>query len=205
MDMQELKEGMLKRPRDFAYFGDLDLNVWGFAPFGKHRDSDLLQESNFDVALKELKRVSGKSVEVMHTNHWAVGWYDHIMVRTTAKKTMEKVLELCNRLDNYPILNEEDYSEREFNQACDAYDQWARSSVAQIAQENEIARLLDEEGDYDPRPEDEEQVKSIVAHAIMDYDSAEGTYRDSDLIQMLVEAFPPLDPEADTLTLPLPY
>jgi hypothetical protein len=189
MDMETLKAGMLKRPDSFAYFGELDLSVWGFAPIGVHRDSDLITQSNFDTALKELRGVSGKSVQVMHTTHWAVGWYDHVMVRTTAKKTMEKVLEICNRLDNYPVLDEEDLSRREVEQADGAYDNWARYDVARMCEKAGIKRLLDSDGDYDPTEADEETVKSLVAEAILDYDPIQGSYSDESLIRMIAEVF----------------
>ena len=199
MTLEELKVGMLKRPKDFAYFGDLDLSVWGFAPFGKHRDSDLLAQSNFDFALAALRGVSGKSVEVMHTSHCLVGWYDHVMVRTTAKKTMAKVLEICNRLENYPVLDEDDWSRREYEEACDAYDSWAKDDVSKLVEDTGIKALLDGNGYYDPKPEDEETVKSLVAHAILDYNPSEGSYSDDSLRDMMREAFP--EQREDMLTL----
>jgi hypothetical protein len=189
MNLDELKEEMLKRPHDFTYWGELDLDVWGFAPIGKHRDSDLLALSNFDTALKELRKVSGKSVQVMHTNHWAVGWYDHIMVRVTAKQTMQKLLDIVHALDDYLVLDEEDLSRREYEQACDAYDRWARYDVAKLAEERGIKILLDEDGYYAPKPEDEETVKGLVAKAILDHNPVEGKYREERLAKLLVEAF----------------
>jgi len=203
MTLEELKAGMLERPKDFAYWGNLDLSVWGFAPFGQHRDSDLLTQSNFDAAVKELRSVSGKSVQIMHVNHWAVGWYDHVMVRTTATKTMAKVLELCERLDNYPALDEDDWSNREYEQACDAYDNWAKHDVGKLAEEAGIKALLDEDGYYDPKPEDEEAIKSLVAHAILDYNPSEGSYNYDSLRDMMREAFPEQQQEDATLILDL--
>jgi hypothetical protein len=194
MTLEELKAGMLKRPKDFAYYGELDLSVWGFAPFGMHRDSDLLTQSNFAFVVRELRRVSGKSVEVMHTSHWAVGWYDHVMVRTTAPKTMEKLLELYERHDNYPVLDEEDLWEREREQADGAYETWAKWDVGKLVEAAGIEPLLDSDGDYDPKPEDEETVAATVSRAILDHDSGEGTFDDTDLVGMLREAFAPPPP-----------
>jgi hypothetical protein len=189
MTYEEMKEGMLERPKDFAYFGDLDLSVWGFSPFGKHRDSDLLAESNFDYVLAALRRVSANSVEVMRTSHWLVGWYEHIMVRTTAKKTMALLYELFERYNNYIVLNEDDLARRECEQANAAYDGWARAEVAWFAENEKITHLLDHNGHYDPTPEDEELIRYIVSDAIMDYDPGTGAYRDSDLLEALREMF----------------
>lgn len=53
-----------------------------------------------------------------HHNHWAVGWVDGYAIRvyrdgevTDAFRTYH---ELSCRLADYPILNEEDYSSREY-------------------------------------------------------------------------------------------
>lgn len=189
MEMNDLIKGMLKKQSDFAYYGDLDLSVWGFAPIGVHRDSDLMTQSNFAYALKELRKVSYKSVEVMHTSHCLVGWYDHLMVRVTAKKTMERLMEIVERLEDYPVLDEDDLSNREYEQACNAYDSWARSDVAKAIEEAGIERLLDGDGYYDPSDEDEETVKNLLVDNILEHDSFEGTYDMPKLISAIEEAF----------------
>jgi hypothetical protein len=122
------------------------------------------------------------------------------MVRVTATKTMERVLELIDKLDDYPVLDEEDWASREYEQACSAYDAWARYEVAKMAEERGIKILLDEDGCYDPKPEDEEVVRGLVADAIMDYDPAEGCYSDSHLSDLLRESFPDVKPDELTLT-----
>jgi len=92
--IEGFKEAMLTKPSNFMYSGELDLKVWGFAPFGLHRDSDILEQSNYYAVLRALKKAAPKYVETMHTSHWAVGWYDHIMVKTTSRKAMECLHEL---------------------------------------------------------------------------------------------------------------
>jgi hypothetical protein len=201
MTLEELKTGMLKRPKDFMYWGELDLSVWGFAPIGKHRDSDLIDESNFDGVLAELRRVSGKSVQVMHANHWACGWYDYIMVRVTATKTMNRLLELINQLADYPVLDEDDLSRREYECACNAYDAWARYDVSKLVEQEGIKALLNSDGDYDPSEEDEQKVRELVTDAIMDYDSSECIYDSATLIDTLYEAFPEKNETEDDSTL----
>jgi hypothetical protein len=202
-NIEEFKAAMLTQPHNFGYHGELDLSVWGFTPFTMNRDSDILAQSNFKTALAIIKKVAPKYVEVMHTRHWAVGWLDHIMVKTTSKKAMTACFDLYTRLQNYPILDEEDLSRREVEQANSAYDSWARFDVRKMVEEAHIVCLLDEDGDYDPKPEDEDKVKGLVAGAILDHDPIEGTYKDSDLVRMIAEAFPNF--EKDTLTLPLPF
>ena len=122
LNFDDFKKEMLKRPGSFAYWGDLDLSVWGFAPFSQHRDSDLLTQSNHAYVLKELRKISPQSVQVMQCNHWAVGWIDHVMVRTTAIKTMERLYEIYEKSESYAVLDEDDFCRRECEQAAEAYD-----------------------------------------------------------------------------------
>ena len=187
LNFDDFKKEMLKRPDSFAYYGDLDLSVWGFAPFGTNRDAEIITQSNHEYVLKELRKVSGKSVQIMQCSHWAVGWCDHIMVKTTATQTMEKLYELYKRYDDYPILDEDDVTRREVEQANDAYDSWATFEVNQMARDNDIKALLDENGEYNPTPEQEETIRGLVAEEILDYGG--GSYDDDHLIAALIEEF----------------
>lgn len=78
----------------------------------RHRDSNELDNSNFEAALKELGGES-PSVVVAHSGHWAVGWVEQILVHPRAKKKCLILADIKRRLEEYPVLNEDDYSERE--------------------------------------------------------------------------------------------
>jgi len=53
-------------------------------------------------------------VIVARAGHWAVGWVESIMVRGYCSPTVRDItLSICNKLSEYPILDEEDYSRRE--------------------------------------------------------------------------------------------
>jgi hypothetical protein len=186
---------MLKRPDSFMYCGDLDLAVWGFAGFGTNRDADLLTQSNHEYVLRELRKVSGKSVQIMQCSHWAVGWCDHIMVRTTATKTMEKLYEIYERSESYAVLDDDDFCRREVEQANGAYDAWAKWDVTKMCEEHEVTALLDHDGDFDPTEEQEETLRQLVSEAILDY-GGDGSYNDAHLLESIIETFlPPTDIE----------
>jgi len=88
------------------------------------RDSDLLSESNWDAALKLL---GGESEDcIIHRfGHWACGWWEALCVTENLRAKGEEIEE---RLKDYPVLDETDFSEREWNAAQDT---WVGLSLAE--------------------------------------------------------------------------
>jgi len=83
---------------------------------GRNRDSDLLTESNWDCALERLGGES-ETVEILRFGHWACGWLEYLCVR--AESDSYKIAQdIESELESYPVLNQEDFSEREQNEAC---------------------------------------------------------------------------------------
>lgn len=195
----------------FVYYGELNKKIWGFG-YSHNRDSDLLQESNWDSMVKEMTRRNSRSIEIMYCNHDLCGWVEYLMINTNHKKAMYRLFGLLKQLEDYPVLDEEDWSRREWEQAQEAYDNWASYDVARLVQMNDILALLNDYGDYDPTPEQEEVIKGIVAECIIDYNPGEGTFQDTALISALEIAFPdpedtdpPFIEDTDTLTLDLDW
>ena len=82
-------------------------------PCGRNRDSDLLEESNFACALKELGG-EGENVEVHRFGHWASGWFEILIVNPNTEAAKE-ALRLEEKLNNYPVLDEDDFSQRRYD------------------------------------------------------------------------------------------
>jgi hypothetical protein len=78
---------------------------------GRNRDSDCLAESNWHAALERLGG-EGDSVEVHRFGHWACGWLEIIIVAPEGPQAVE-AHRIEDDLDTYPILDENDHSERE--------------------------------------------------------------------------------------------
>lgn len=81
----------------------------------RNRDSDLLTESNFECALK---RLGGESdnVQVIRFGHWACGWWEALcVVEGSTKETLAQ--KMYKSIKDYPVLDENDYSERESKEA----------------------------------------------------------------------------------------
>lgn len=105
----------------------------GFSPDGdymilsRHRDSYMLDESNWDIARSRLgcePYDEGRDPETYpsrpasydwRAGHWAVGWVEYLMVRRDAPESvLIAAADIVCDLENYPILDESDYSQRQF-------------------------------------------------------------------------------------------
>ena len=75
----------VRRPPDFAYFGDNPdmFDTWATGPCIEHRDSDACDRSNAAALIKLLK--SDPSLDddwdCDKASHWAVGWVKHLTFR----------------------------------------------------------------------------------------------------------------------------
>lgn len=79
------------------------------------RNSDILTESNWQVALDRLGGESN-AVVIHRFGHWACGWWEALCVQsgTESEKQGEQI---AGRVKNYPILDEDDFSMREMDEA----------------------------------------------------------------------------------------
>ena len=98
-----------KMPRD--YFG-AEWPEYYSSGVGRSRDSDCLEESNFHAMLAALGGESD-TVRCVRESHWAVGWVEWIAIHESDEKALRTADGLRQKLDDYPILDESDFSERE--------------------------------------------------------------------------------------------
>lgn len=87
-----------------------DRQDWIVAPVGRNRDSGPLDESNFAAALEILGGES-ETCEVHRFGHWACGWLEIVIVSPDRAAEVEAIED---RLANYPVLDESDLSNREY-------------------------------------------------------------------------------------------
>ncbi len=93
---------------------------WLVVPVIRTRDSGPLAESNFETALQSLGGESD-NVEVHRFGHWGPGWFEIIIVKPESEQAAIAV-DLENALADYPVLDDADYSEREWNEIQQAWD-----------------------------------------------------------------------------------
>ena len=85
----------------------------------KHRDSDAIQRSNYDyIHTQLLERIieAGQTknqrdiIRVEDFSHWAVGWVHYLLVNPEYTDFIALVKSYHERLESYPILDEDLYS-----------------------------------------------------------------------------------------------
>lgn len=84
---------------------------------GHSRDSKILEESNYQTIKEYLSKNSINFIEVS-CNHWAVGWIECLMVQEDNIKDIEFINdEILDKLEDYPVFDEEDFYQREYEEA----------------------------------------------------------------------------------------
>lgn len=109
----------------FIWFRDRELedaDKWAII-YTHHRDSGLLDQSNAAVIEKAMEPFTeGDNPDVVMENHshWAVGHVDGFSVRVFDQHgeitlAFQTYLELAEQMADYPLLDESDYSQREYD------------------------------------------------------------------------------------------
>jgi len=99
-----------------------------YVVMGRHRDSDLLDESNWERAETMLTDVllahatNGQAagedgpemLKIARASHWAVGWCETMLVHKDAPEALLREADkIVCALANYPVLDESDFCQRE--------------------------------------------------------------------------------------------
>ena len=108
-------------PTPFDHTGAFlpDRGEWFVVPVICTRGSKPFEESNFDAALRALGGESD-TVEVHRFGHWGPGWYEIIIVDPDSPQAVI-AQEIECKLENYPLLDEDDFSAREYEQANETW------------------------------------------------------------------------------------
>ena len=106
--------------RPSSYLGDTYEDYYVF--LGQHRDSDALARSNFRSGLKQIGgEKTGDDgtplVMVERFGHWGVGWVETIFIHKTAKQILGQADKILAKLEDYPVVDESDWSELETEEA----------------------------------------------------------------------------------------
>jgi len=96
--------------------------------YGRNRDSDILRNSNFDAFLAALGG-EGENVTVVRIGHWACGWCEYIGVREGSPEA--GIAEsLRERLEDYPVLDEDDLTRREWEDYAAGWQDYGAEEFA---------------------------------------------------------------------------
>jgi len=91
------------------------------AGVGQSRDSDALERSNFACMLEAIGGES-ETVAVVRENHWAVGWVEWIAIHQDDSEALAKADALQERLEDYPVLDEDHMSMLEQEEADEVWE-----------------------------------------------------------------------------------
>jgi hypothetical protein len=98
--------------------------------YTNNRDSDTLTQSNAHVIEEALEPFVGHDVFSEHHNHWACGWIDGFSIRVfrdgKITPAFRAYYELMRTLEDYPILDEDDYSARQQDRIAESWEDWGR-------------------------------------------------------------------------------
>jgi hypothetical protein len=144
----------LDHPADFGYHGNLDLfNTWGLCYGLEHRDSSILEQSNSAAIQAMIKEAElTEDFETCHFNHWAVGWIDELAIRLVTEdgintRALVFFQNILDQLADYPILNEDDWSNREYEDTLDTLEscyKWDLESAGYVLPDDWSSTLYSE-------------------------------------------------------------
>ena len=145
LDYQVGSDLMKKWSRTENYIGETYYDY--YVLLSRHRDSGLVEESNFWSALKALNGES-KTVKVVRASHWLCGWIEMILIHESDKVSVDKGNEIEKALENYPILDEDDFYERESEKREELVEE-IRKVIGNNATEEEIWELAERYVSYE--------------------------------------------------------
>lgn len=174
----------------FAWWGEPEDGANWTVVYTHNRDSGLIDLSNAAVIEEEM----GKFEDVISQrhNHWACGWVDGLVIRVyddegAVTDAFRRYCELMNKLEDYPVLDEEDYSRREHEAGLEyiadigkrwvkdgAPDGWA-SEVFSWLWENDPGECENRDG-TGPAPSDDAIRDALLDLDMLDPDVAEEFY-----------------------------
>lgn len=142
--------------------------------YTSHRDAELLEQSNEKAINERLQPFSeGDDPDLVFErhSHWAVGHIDGFSIRVfkadgTTTAAFEEFCRIKEALEDYPVLDSEDYSEMEFQATLDNYrsEMWREkdlpegweSEVYGWFSDNGLDKFIenrDDQGGWAPREE----------------------------------------------------
>ena len=153
--------GNWKKFTDFGWDnGDIDHVEDWFIYHTANRDSGFIEQSNESVFEKELDEFGELYVRKERASHWGVGWVNMLVIRVyeacggEITEAFKKWHELAMSLEEYPLLDESDHSQREYDAALEAiknvaptvYSQMWESEVFSWLWENDQRQLDNVDG-----------------------------------------------------------
>jgi hypothetical protein len=120
-----------------------DQQDWLVAPVSINRDSGPLEQSNWEYVIADLERDHADTDwEINRFGHWACGWFEIILLRP-GTSAADYATEIADDLQDYCVLDESDFCEKEHECCEEAYELDVRDDFLKA-----IHKLLPNDGDF---------------------------------------------------------
>ena len=118
-----------------------------FVFLGQNRDSACLDRSNFEIAQERLDAIpdptlwphAGPPWTVIRERHWLCGWVEWIGIHFDAVEHLKAADEMAGELEQYPVLDEDHFSEKEFNEAANYWEKADISERMELCKEKGVS------------------------------------------------------------------
>jgi hypothetical protein len=123
-----LEDYVWPNPNDYVAYEDLANPVGDYSIYARTRDSDIMEDMNYNIVLFNLTQLAVKhdqrdKVYDFRAAHWACGWLENIIVRRDAHdEILIECAELLSELADYPCLDDEKYSDLQFDAILDYWE-----------------------------------------------------------------------------------
>lgn len=135
-----------------------------YVVIGRNRDSCLRTNHNYEEVWERLNDVQDELEEEDNTEygwliganfgHWAVGWIELILVHESAPQMLiDSAEDIIYDLDQYPILNEDEYYRKVYEAADEYWRQMSLRERIEMCKEHDV-NIFAARHDY--IPDDEE-------------------------------------------------
>jgi hypothetical protein len=151
----------------------------GFSPdgdfviYGRNRDSTILENSNYELIMAELEKHAETLPEHpdgepyvydFSANHWAVGWVETLLIRQDSPDSLQALAsEILGALSDYPVYDESDYSERQYNAIYEYWQNLSMSDRIELCSDNDTSIFAARRDD---------DISESVFYALMDSELA---------------------------------
>lgn len=159
--VEKLAAQALEKPSDFGWWGREEMfETWGWAGVDKHRDSTILELSNFEIVYEDLKSKFPDDVEQVRIGHWAVGHCDRTIVRIlidpdngilsdNITEAFKEAMDWHFYLLDYPVANDTHYSEMSYEASIEFIANHMPSMIGYEVSRTEAAVAMYEQLVYD--------------------------------------------------------
>jgi len=176
----------LTRPDSYATSDDQLFWTHGLT-IGQHRDSDVMDRSNYERISEDMRTEFPGDIYVQHYSHWAVGYGETLVVRVlrdpndditpeniTAAFTVITAIADALRSD-YPVYDDSHYTQLEYDEQREQYE----------AEWGSMLRCYWDEDEDGPEPTDAER-NQVFSDFVLDAIAYDGNVPGPDRIKTFV-------------------